>query len=102
MPELKIGEPEPIRPSMPLVMIADRLQAHTLGNPLTNKECWDLIRTIQPCARSYDALVDALRATITLFEAWRDGIFFKVGVIWIEEPPAIIQARAALAAEEVK
>lgn len=39
----------------------------------------------------------ALEQTVELFESWRDGVFKTLGVHWINEPPAIIAARAALA-----
>ena len=36
---------------------------------------------------------------ITLFEAWRDGIFARSGITWDEEPPAIVVARQMLKGE---
>ena len=42
----------------------------------------------------------ALQDCIALFEAWRDGIFAKIGVTWMEEPPAIQKARAILADQD--
>jgi hypothetical protein len=35
----------------------------------------------------------ACRGAIDLFEAWRDGIFKRMGITWQTEPPAIIELR---------
>jgi hypothetical protein len=45
-------------------------------------------------------LIAAGKAMIELFEAWRDGIFRKLGVAWIEEPPAVRAMRTAIAKAE--
>ena len=47
-------------------------------------------------SRSVGASEAALKACIEMFEAWRDGIFKRMGIKWTEEPPAIVAARAAL------
>jgi len=46
-------------------------------------------------------LVDALTAMLELYDMWRTGIFTTIGVVWVEEPSAVIQARAALQRCEV-
>lgn len=43
---------------------------------------------------------DACASFVDLFEGWQKGIFKDVGVTWQKEPPAIIQARAVLAAKK--
>jgi hypothetical protein len=43
-------------------------------------------------ARCYSAL----ERCVELFEAWRDGIFKKLGMAWETPPPAIAGARALL------
>lgn len=42
-------------------------------------------------------LLEACKQSVELFEAWRDGIFARLGIHWIEEPPAIKEMRAAIA-----
>lgn len=42
--------------------------------------------------------IEALELLVSLFEAWRDGIFKRAGLTWTSEPPAIINARGLIAA----
>lgn len=37
-----------------------------------------------------------LIALISMWEGWRDGIFRRLDIVWLEEPPAIRAARAYL------
>ena len=63
--------------------------------------CKCLAFNVGPSAQ--DELLQAAKACIVLFEAWRDGIFARQGIQWVSEPPAIQKARAAIArAEGVK
>ena len=41
-------------------------------------------------------LVKALEAVLELWEGWKHGVFKNLGIEWVHEPPAIIQAREAL------
>lgn len=39
---------------------------------------------------------EALQDCVDLFEAWKEGIFSRIGVSWTIEPPAIVKAKALL------
>ena len=85
---------------------ADRIEMALAATPAADTErLADLERwwaTVDSDDKQIEAQADGMREAldgmIVLFEMWRDGIFAKQGITWVEEPPAIQTARTALAA----
>jgi hypothetical protein len=44
-----------------------------------------------------EELIDTVQKLLCLVEAWRSGILKKIGIVWVEDPPAIIMAKTVLA-----
>lgn len=86
-----------------LVRVSDHAAFRALKNvPLNTlarmeQELTEKTRMLIDVEQELTTARDAVRGCVALFEAWRDGIFQRSGITWIEEPPAIQQARRVAA-----